>query len=243
MSLYGVDISGTYQPGFNDWSKDFYFFKITEGVTETDSWVAHFWASCQKLKGLYHFAHPENNTADAEAAHFIAEVKKLGLTAKSFLVAVLDYERTPYGRAWAARWIALVKAAFPYARVGLYANLSGLQALGGPIGDFLWLAHPDTLPAGVVADIWQYGIKGVDQDKIVGKNPWEDEVTDADKQDIINGIVKAIGLSGQADSTIHQVCTRHDNGLLFDKVQDEANLIRHDLAALKAELDAMKGAK
>ena len=113
--IHGVDVSGW--QGQVDWGavqrsgRQFAFAKATEGVTFVDrTFGANRVAMGQAglvLRGFYHFARPDRNTAAAEAAHFLRTVGPLGPGE----VAVLDLEVTPglpgIGD-WAAEWLGRV---------------------------------------------------------------------------------------------------------------------------------------
>ena len=113
--LHGVDVSAW--QGFVDWAavkqsgRTFAFAKATEGATFVDRTFAGNRAAMGQagltLRGFYHFARPDRNTAAAEAAHFLRTVGPLGPGE----VAVLDLEVTPglpgIGD-WAAEWLGRV---------------------------------------------------------------------------------------------------------------------------------------
>lgn len=110
--IYGIDVSGW--QGHVDWGavqrsgRMFAFAKATEGATFVDrTFTANRAAMSQAglaLRGFYHFARPDRNTAAVEAANFLRTVGPLGPGE----VAVLDLEVTPglpgIGD-WAAEWL------------------------------------------------------------------------------------------------------------------------------------------
>jgi lysozyme len=116
--IHGVDVSGW--QGQVDWGavkgtgRMFGFAKATEGATFVDNTFAGNRAAMARagltLRGFYHFARPDRNTAAAEAAHFLRTVGPLGPGE----VAVLDLEVTPglpgIGD-WAAEWLGRVHQA------------------------------------------------------------------------------------------------------------------------------------
>jgi lysozyme len=116
--LHGVDVSGW--QGQVDWGavqrsgRMFGFAKATEGATFVDRTFAANRAAMGQaglvLRGFYHFARPDRNTAAEEAAHFLRTVGPLGPGE----VAVLDLEVTPglpgIGD-WAAEWLGRVHQA------------------------------------------------------------------------------------------------------------------------------------
>ena len=116
--IHGVDVSGW--QGQVDWGavqrtgRMFGFAKATEGATFVDGTFAGNRAAMGKaglvLRGFYHFARPDRNTAAAEAAHFLRTVGPLGAGE----VAVLDLEvgsGLPGIGDWAAEWLGRVHQA------------------------------------------------------------------------------------------------------------------------------------
>lgn len=100
MALYGVDISNWQAVGAGDAGKDFVICKATEGTNYVDPKCdAHYQrAKAQgKLLGVYHFAQPAYNSAEAEADFFVKNIK--GYIGEAILV--LDYEVAPYSDDWA----------------------------------------------------------------------------------------------------------------------------------------------
>src|ERR1700758_3508789 len=82
QTILGVDVS-SYEGNIN-WTKvraggyTFAFTKATEGVTITDSYFTANQVNgvaAGMYMGAYHFAHPENNTAVAEANYFLSVAK------------------------------------------------------------------------------------------------------------------------------------------------------------------------
>ncbi|HSY77921.1 MAG TPA: GH25 family lysozyme, partial [Bacteroidia bacterium] len=127
QSIFGVDVS-SYEGSVN-WTKVkaagylFAFAKATEGVTITDSYfVANETngTAAGVYIGAYHFAHPEDNTAAAEAKYFLSVA---GPYIKAcHLPPVLDLEDPPTGpalstyftsaqlTAWVQAWFDTVQA-------------------------------------------------------------------------------------------------------------------------------------
>jgi len=112
--IHGIDVSSWQGPvnwqAVRQSGRQFAFAKATEGMTFVDSTFA---ANRQAmagaglaLRGFYHFARPDRNSAAAEAAHFLRTVGPLGPGE----VAVLDLEVAPSAAVsdWAAEWLALV---------------------------------------------------------------------------------------------------------------------------------------
>lgn len=112
--IHGIDVSSWQGPV--DWAavrrsgRLFAFAKATEGQTFVDSTFAAnrvgMAGAGMALRGIYHFARPDRNSAAAEASHFIRTVGPLGLGE----VPVLDLEVAagPGVGDWAAEWLALV---------------------------------------------------------------------------------------------------------------------------------------
>ena len=112
--LHGIDVSGWQETV--DWAavrrsgRLFAFAKATEGQTFVDRTFATnrvgMAAAGMVLRGFYHFARPDRNSAAAEAAHFLRTVGPLGPGE----VPVLDLEVAPGPGVgdWAAEWLALV---------------------------------------------------------------------------------------------------------------------------------------
>ena len=116
-AIYGIDVSSWQGPV--DWGavrrsgRLFAFAKATEGQTFVDSRFAANRAGMagagMALRGFYHFARPDRNSAAAEASHFLRTVGPLGPGE----VAVLDLEVAagPGVGDWAAEWLGLVAKA------------------------------------------------------------------------------------------------------------------------------------
>ncbi|MFN2505128.1 MAG: glycoside hydrolase family 25 protein [Acidimicrobiales bacterium] len=112
--IHGIDVSAW--QGSIDWAavrqsgRLFAFAKATEGMTFVDDTFAgnrQAMASAGlTLRGFYHFARPDRNSAAAEASHFLRTVGRLAPGE----VAVLDLEVAPSSDVgdWAAEWLALV---------------------------------------------------------------------------------------------------------------------------------------
>lgn len=115
--IHGIDVSNW--QGAVDWGavrrsgRLFAFAKATEGVTFVDQTFATnrrgMAAAGLTLRGFYHFARPDRNTAAAEAEHFLRTVGPLGPGE----VAVLDLEVAPGPGVgdWAAEWLGRVAQA------------------------------------------------------------------------------------------------------------------------------------
>jgi len=115
--IHGIDVSNW--QGQVDWGavrrtgRLFAFAKATEGRTYVDPTFAGnrqgMAAAGLVMRGLYHYARPDNNGPAAEAEHFLRTVGPLGPGE----VAVLDLETAPSAGVgdWAAEWLALVEQA------------------------------------------------------------------------------------------------------------------------------------
>jgi hypothetical protein len=69
MTWNGIDVSNNNSAV--DWQGvEFAFYKATEGASFIDT-TQHAWANHVKPSGPYHFAHPDANTPQAEADHFL----------------------------------------------------------------------------------------------------------------------------------------------------------------------------
>ena len=109
MALHGIDISN-YQRGL-DLSKiktDFVIVKATEGTSLVMDTCDGFYQQAKSLgipRGVYHFARPEYNTAEAEAEFFLNHIA--GYIKDAILV--LDYESPGcVDPNWALRWLNYV---------------------------------------------------------------------------------------------------------------------------------------
>ena len=132
--IYGIDVSNW--QGYVDWGtvrrsgRLFAFAKATEGRTYVDPTFAGnrqgMAAAGLVLRGLYHYARPDNNGAAAEAEHFLRTVGPLGPGE----VAVLDLETAASAGVgdWAAEWLALVEQATGRTPV-LYSYQSYLRSI------------------------------------------------------------------------------------------------------------------
>ena len=111
--LKGVDVSKWQK--LNDYCDsvelghtDFMIVKATEGKTYNDPMFEYHIAEAIRrgmLIGAYHYARPENNSAEVEAIHFVTRVKELNLIGKAILA--LDYEGVAhnYGETWALQFL------------------------------------------------------------------------------------------------------------------------------------------
>jgi GH25 family lysozyme M1 (1,4-beta-N-acetylmuramidase) len=110
----GIDVHGA--KGVIKWPQvraagfEFAFLKATEGRTFDDERFA-FNRRAAKAAGLavgaYHFARPDNNTAAAEAAHFL----RICQVESGDLLPVLDWEHPPATADWALQFLRGVENA------------------------------------------------------------------------------------------------------------------------------------
>lgn len=141
--LQGIDISSWQTPGSVDLGQySFAIIKASEGRSVTDKYHAQHYANARSkglLTGFYHYARPEYNSAETEAAHFLNVVGPyLGKA-----VLALDYEgkALDYGPGWALTWLNEV-----YRRSGvrpvLYIQGSAVAQYGAvcQAGYPLWIA-------------------------------------------------------------------------------------------------------
>jgi lysozyme len=122
MSIKGIDVSGN--NGAIDWNAlgaagdvQFAIAKATEGVTYNDASFAGNWKGIQSaglVRGAYHYARPDNNNAEDEADHFLAQVAAAGGLEGGDLVA-LDLEATKVAanedlHDWTLAWLQRVES-------------------------------------------------------------------------------------------------------------------------------------
>ncbi len=115
--LYGVDVSNWQGhvdwPAVRDSGHVFAFTKATEGVTFVDRTLTYNRQSMAAvgmvLRGLYHFAHPDRNSAADEARHYLEAVSPLAQG--EVPVLDLEVEGGPGAGPWAAEWMNIVEAA------------------------------------------------------------------------------------------------------------------------------------
>lgn len=169
------DINPTAYKGY-----DFIVVKATEGKTYDDPNMASHAQNALnngQLIGFYHYARPENNTAEDEAEHFLRVVKPYIGKA----VLALDYEGTAlrYGAEWALKWLDAV-----YQKAGvrpmIYLQGSQVKNYASVMKkDYgLWVAHwgvdtPSIAPWSFYA-MWQYRGNPLDLDLFNGdKEAWK----------------------------------------------------------------------
>ncbi|HXC06213.1 MAG TPA: GH25 family lysozyme [Bacteroidia bacterium] len=163
QTILGVDVS-SYEGTIN-WSQvkaagyTFAFAKATEGVGLTDSYFVGNQVNGKAagmVMGAYHFAHPENNTAVAEANYFLGVA---GPYIKScYLPPVLDLEDPPSGpslstyftsaqlTAWVQTWMTTVQNATGIAPI-IYIGPSNASYVNSSLNTWgLWIDDYSSSP-------------------------------------------------------------------------------------------------
>ena len=172
----GIDVSN-WQAGI-DWPQvaaagyGLAIAKCSEGTTYADPYFPANWQGIRAagmVRGAYHFAQPNANTADAEAAYFLQTLTAAGGLQRGDLVA-LDLEAGSGNLlGWAVAWLQTVEAAVGFKPL-LYSSVGFMQPhglLGSAIlGQYgLWLAsYSSTFPAAPagwsVVAFWQSSDSG-----------------------------------------------------------------------------------
>lgn len=168
--LQGCDISKWQGEGFDVSDQDFVIVKATEGRTYTDPlFYKHITNAIKqnKLIGAYHYARPENNTAEEEAENFVSAIKQyIG----NCLLA-LDWEGTAlnYPVQWALDWLLEVERLTGVVPL-IYCSESYVKNLKiiAENGNGLWCAKwsepkPKCQPFSVLA-LWQHTNTPYDKD-------------------------------------------------------------------------------
>ncbi len=158
-TILGIDVSH-YQT-ITSWSQIkasgivFAWAKSTEGTTYTDPDFVNSITNGESAgvkMGVYHFARPDNNTAAAEASHFLSVAGSYITSCE--LLPCLDFETTgsltgTQLTTWAEAWMTAVETATGITPI-LYTDGSIASSLGSSINAYpLWIADPDgssTLP-------------------------------------------------------------------------------------------------
>lgn len=184
MAILGIDVSN-WQAEV-DWGAvaasgvQFAIVKASEGTTFLDGYLARNWhgiPAAGLARGAYHFAQPNQNQPEAEAAWFLSCVQGAGGLADGD-VLVLDLEAGTGNLVdWTQRWLAAVTAAVGF-RPLLYSGMWFMEP-HGLVGDpqlaehGLWLAAygsvpPAPPPLWPVLALWQFSctgrVPGVDGD-------------------------------------------------------------------------------
>ena len=140
--LKGLDISNWQAVGTGDQAEDFVICKATEGVGYVDPTCdAHYQRakSQGKLLGVYHFARPDMNSAEAEANFFVENIK--GYVGEAILV--LDFEVATHNVAWAKAFLDRVQLAtgvrpLIYMSASVVSSYDWSSVAGADYG--LWIA-------------------------------------------------------------------------------------------------------
>lgn len=154
---------------------DFMIAKLTEGKSVKD-WTAYqYYTYANALKipfAVYHFAHPENNTAEEEFEHFHNYYKKfnndriaiaLDIEAKALLLNAKDLDN------WAYKWLNYASK-ITNQPIYLYVQQSACKMFNKCVEYNLWVAryreeskgYGDISPWSK-ATIWQHDNKLVDK--------------------------------------------------------------------------------
>ena len=185
MALYGYDISKWQSVGRGDSAKDFVICKATEGVGYVDPNCDKHYQRAKgqgKLLGVYHFARPDKNSAEAEAEFFVKNIR--GYLHEAILV--LDWEqagqtgKTGWAKAWLEKVYELTGVRPLIYTSASVVNGNNWSAISNDYG--LWIAgYPNKYnvknpPTPTVADmpykigswkfwaIWQYSSSAGDLD-------------------------------------------------------------------------------
>lgn len=174
--IYGIDVSNNNGALVSVVHRAFVIAKATEGTGFTDDTFAGYVHETEMTPnvvhfGAYHFFHAENRQARAEARHFCSIAKP-----QSERSLWLDYETYSDNAQADAEEIGYfideVKVNFPKAKVGIYANSTGLGRIFPYLSEIpfngFWYANPsipvDHQSTGLGWQIHQYGsIGGIDQ--------------------------------------------------------------------------------
>lgn len=175
IMLHGCDISKWQGADFDISEQDFVIAKATEGKTYVDTYFHHNIEKAlknNKLIGAYHYARPDNNSAKAEAEHFVNTIK--AYVGKCLLA--LDWEGVAlsFPVTWALEWLKEVER-LTGVKPLLYCSASYIPEckLIADNGNGIWVAKwaevaPDVKPTFSVMAIWQYTSKPYDKDKFLG---------------------------------------------------------------------------
>ena len=178
--LNGIDVSHhnkyQYQHGTVDFTKhDFVIVKATEGVNFEDPMYDTYMEdilNLQKPYGIYHYARPENNKAEAEAKHFCEVIGDDGKDA----ILVLDWEQKAlqYNISWALEWLQYVEKVYNKKPL-IYCSSWYTKKLTSILenGNGLWVAHytkakKPTIHTYPFYTLWQYSDDPYDKDVFNG---------------------------------------------------------------------------
>lgn len=169
--LKGVDIS--YAQGTVDFDKlckavDFVIIRSSYGVGYYDSFFDRNRSEAKRtnlIRGIYHYAYPQYNSATNEANYFTSKVGNL--MQNEFLVLDLE-EKCDNPVQWAKEFLDRLSQLYPSHKAFFYSYLSYIQSHDfTPLNSYpFWLAWytfntSSTLPnLGLNEIIWQYSDKG-----------------------------------------------------------------------------------
>jgi GH25 family lysozyme M1 (1,4-beta-N-acetylmuramidase) len=164
-----------YQPGV-DWQQvaragfAFAFVKATESTGYTNPFFSSYWTEIQQnglVRGAYHFAHPDDGQAAAEAAYFASVVSP-----QAGDLMVLDLEvGTGDCQAWAIQFAqalnfpVMLYSGVPFMQAHNLDNAETAAAFGGKLWIAAYSSNPPNLPAGwPELTFWQYS----DRESVAG---------------------------------------------------------------------------
>lgn len=154
VRIPGIDVA-RYQ-GEPDWAAvrgagyAFAYIKATEGVGYVSPTLDAKLAGARNagmVTGLYHFARPDTNAPEQDAADFAGQLARLNASAPGNLPPCLDIETdAPNLSAWVKGFIAALRGHTGRNEVVVYASTSWFQSKLAPEnwldpGVFLWVAH------------------------------------------------------------------------------------------------------
>lgn len=93
----------------------FCIIKASEGATHNDKMLVRNWRLCDEakieLRGLYHYARPQNNEPYTEAANFCGAIKKVLPKMDGKTILVIDWEGSAQKcpSDWAVKWAHIVE--------------------------------------------------------------------------------------------------------------------------------------
>lgn len=146
--LHGYDISNhnyqfVSQAPLTVRGGDFVWCKATEGVTFVDRTFKSYMAIYDNMvRGAYHYARPENNSAKDEANHFLDTI--WDVLEKGPMLLALDWEgrALDYPESWILEWMKTVEERVDGKPI-IYIQASALSAIPNVIAaDYgLWIAE------------------------------------------------------------------------------------------------------
>jgi|GEM_PF-6291141 Lyzozyme M1 (1,4-beta-N-acetylmuramidase) len=184
-TMRGIDVSSWQdKPDFDlaEVNPDFVIIRTTYGMNSVDNFCDTVYQEAIRLdipRGIYHFAHPELNSAADEAKNFLDRTKGYRGDARIFLDFEPPEKKTSHV-AWIQEWCEIVEIETGV-KVGIYTNFNWLEGLDwsqiAP-GRSLWLADPSGLyesgrklpECWESVAIWQYAL----DEKVPGKSYYLD---------------------------------------------------------------------